>query len=70
MTSSLESLRECCKNQKFFLIIFDGADTAALPILVCHECATKTVFQQFVISKFNITKQINIAEILNNFLGD
>lgn len=66
----LENLRECCKNPKSTLVIFDGADTAHLPILVCKECEQQPLFQRFVISKFNITKHTDIDQILNTFSRD
>ncbi|MDH5462758.1 MAG: hypothetical protein OEY17_07960 [Nitrosopumilus sp.] len=66
----LENLRECCHNPKSNLIIFDGADTADLPILVCKKCEGKPIFQKFVVSKFKIIKQTNIEQILINFSRD
>jgi len=56
MTSTLESLRECCNAPKSFIIIFDGADTPDLPILVCKTCSGKPLFQKFVKSKQNLSQ--------------
>lgn len=69
-SSFLENLRECCPNPKSNLIIFDGADTADLPILVCEECKQQLIFQRFILSKFTITNQTDIDKILTSFSRD
>lgn len=51
-TKDIESVRECCTNPKSFLIIYDGADTADLPVRVCDYCLeNKPFFQKFIKSK-------------------
>ena len=65
----LDSVRECCTNQKSFLIIYNGAVTADLPILVCTECVNNSIFQQFVVIKFEINKKTDIDQILKNYLS-
>jgi len=64
---SLEKIRQCCKNSKIFFILFDGAGTADLPILVCKVCSEKPLFQKFVKSKISINSNLDIKEILNSF---
>lgn len=52
MSKELESLRECCTNPKSFLIIYEGGDTADLPVLVCNYCLeNKSFFQKSIKSK-------------------
>ena len=54
---NLESVRECCTNPKSFLIIYDGADTGDLPVLVCSSCLeNKITFQKFIKSKKPLPK--------------
>jgi hypothetical protein len=67
MITTLEKTRHCCKNPKFFLILFDGAGTADLPILVCEVCSQKPLFQKFVKIKVSINSNLDIKEILNSF---
>ncbi len=56
-TKDLESLRECCTNLKSFLIIYDGAGTADLPVLVCSYCLeNKPFFQKSIKSKEPVPK--------------
>ena len=63
----LEKTKECCNNPKTHLIFYDGADTADLPILVCRKCMSYPIFQKFIVSKFQITKNTNIRQILKNY---
>ena len=65
MAVNLETLRICCKNKKSFLIIYDGAETADLPVLVCNDCFNNTTFQKFIKTKYNITKATDLQSILN-----
>ena len=64
MATTLEKTRQCCKNPKFFLILFDGAGTADLPILVCKDCSQKNLFQKFIKKRMTITKATDISTIL------
>lgn len=51
-TKDLESVRECCTNLKSFLIIYEGGDTADLPVLICDYCLeNKPFFQKSIKSK-------------------
>ena len=51
-TSNLEQLRECCKNEKLYFIVYDGSVTPDLPVLVCKSCFENfPVFQQHIKSK-------------------
>lgn len=55
-TKDLE-VRECCSNPKSFLIIYDGADTGDLSVLVCDYCLeNKIIFQKFIKSKEPVSK--------------
>ena len=67
MMPSLEKTRHCCKNRKIFLILFDGAGTADLPILVCKDCSQKPLFQKFVKIKVSINSNLDLEGILNSF---
>ncbi len=67
MEATLERTRHCCKNPKFFVILFDGAGTADLPILVCKPCSQKPLFQKFVKIRVSINSNLNLEEILNSF---
>ncbi len=52
MSKDLESIRECCANSKSFLIVYDGAGTGDLSVLVCGYCLeNKVIFQKFIKSK-------------------
>lgn len=57
---TLEKLRECCKNKKSYLIIYDGAGTADLPVLVCNTCFQNTLFQKFVKTKMPVTEDTDL----------
>ena len=61
---TLEKLRECCKNKKSYLIIYDGSVTADLPVLVCNTCFQNNLFQKFVKTKLTITEDTDIESIL------
>lgn len=67
MMPILEKTRHCCKNPKFFLILFDGAGTTDLPILVCKSCSQKPLFQKFVKIRISINSNLDFKEILNSF---
>jgi hypothetical protein len=58
-TSRLESLRECCSNEKSFLIIYDGGSKPDTPVLVCKSC-----FDNFEIFHIFIKKQYDIKDIV------
>ena len=47
----LEDLRECCENTKSNIIIYDGAGTGDLPILVCDVCFNELSFQKFIVAR-------------------
>jgi|APSaa5957512535_1039671.scaffolds.fasta_scaffold23736_2 hypothetical protein len=63
----LEKLRECCNNPKSHIIIYDGANTSDLPVLVCDECDNNPIFQKYVISRFQLTKKTDVSQILKNY---
>ncbi len=63
----LENIRECCNSPKTHLIFYDGADTADLPILICDDCIGNLIFQQFIVSRFILTKKTDIDQILKNY---
>lgn len=63
----LENLRECCKNTKSHIIIYDGAGTGDLPILVCDICFNELSFQKFIVVRYQLTKKTNIEQILKNY---
>jgi hypothetical protein len=65
--SSQDKTRQCCENPKFFLILFDGAVTSDLPVLVCQDCSKKPLFQKFVKTKISINHTSDVKEILNSF---
>lgn len=68
MTSlNLEKLRECCSNPKYFLIIYDGADTPYLPILVCDQCVGESAFQKFIVARYQLTEKTDVKKILEDF---
>jgi hypothetical protein len=67
MGATLEKIRYCCKNSKFFLIVFDGAGTADLPILVCEDCSQKPLFQKFTKQQIPINFDSDVNKILNSF---
>lgn len=57
MQLNLEGLRECCQNEKIYLVIYDGGPTSDLPILVCQSCfETRRVFQKFIKEKMILTE--------------
>jgi hypothetical protein len=64
----LEKLRECCNNSKSHIVIYDGAETGDLPILVCDICFKEMFFQKYIVAKYQLTKKISIEEILKNYL--
>jgi hypothetical protein len=64
----LEKLRECCDNPKSHIVIYDGADTGDLPLLVCDDCLNKPTFQKFILAKYPFTKKTIVQEILENYL--
>jgi len=64
----LENLRECCDNPKSYLIIYDGADTADLPILVCDKCFSELSFQKYVVVRYQLTQKTSIDDFLKNYL--
>lgn len=64
----LESIRECCNNTKSHIIIYDGAGTGDLPVLVCDICFNELSFQKFIIARYQLTNKTDIAEILKNHL--
>ena len=66
--SILENLRECCDNTKSHIIIYDGAETGDLPILVCDVCFNDLSFQKYIVSKFQLTPKTSVEEILKNYL--
>jgi len=66
MGTTLEKTRQCCKNPKFFLILFNGAGTADLPILVCKDCSQKPLFQKFTKLRISINPDSDINVILNS----
>jgi len=67
MGTSLEKTRQCCKNPSIFLILFDGADTADLPIRVCESCSKKHLFHKFVKTRISINHNSDVDAILNSF---
>ncbi len=55
--TELDELRECCTNEKMYLIIYDGAITPDLPILVCKACfENNPIFQRFIKQKTLLQK--------------
>ncbi|MCV0431675.1 hypothetical protein [Nitrosopumilus sp.] len=64
----LESLRECCNNTKSYIVIYDGAGTGDLPLLVCEGCLNKPSFQKFILAKFKFTQKNTVEDILRNYL--
>jgi len=67
MGTSLEKTRQCCKNPSIFLILFDGAGTSDLPILVCKSCSQKPLFQKFVKTRISINHDSDNDAILKSF---
>ena len=65
-TSKTSILRECCDNTKSYLIIYDGADTGDLTVLVCGNCIVKTIFQKFIKIKKEIQNISDVTSILEN----
>lgn len=58
-TSNLEQLRECCKNEKMYLVIYDGGTAPDLPILVCKNCfENDPAFQQFIKKKTLLSETV------------
>ncbi len=64
----LEKLRECCKNKKSYLVIYDGAVTADLPVLVCNDCFQNSLFQKFVKTKMELTETDDIKTFLKKLV--
>jgi len=63
---ALEKLRECCKNMKSYLIIYDGAGTPDLPVLVCNTCFQNNLFQKFVKTKMPVTEYTDLKSLSEN----
>ena len=60
---NLEPLRVCCKNDKEYLIVYDGGPTLDLAVLVCKSCFENfPTFQKFVRSKQSV-KDISEKEL-------
>ncbi|GKS67852.1 hypothetical protein YTPLAS73_13990 [Nitrosarchaeum sp.] len=64
----LEDLRECCENTKSHIVIYNGAGTGDLPVLVCDVCFDESSFQKFIVARYQLTKKTNIEQILKNHL--
>lgn len=64
----LENLRECCGNTKSHIIIYDGAETGDLPVLVCDVCFNESSFQKYIVARYQFTRKTSIKEILKNYL--
>ena len=67
-SSILENLRECCDNAKSHIVIYDGAETGDLPVLVCDVCFNESSFQKYIIARYQFTRKTSVEEILKNYL--
>lgn len=64
MSTNLHLLRKCCNSPKSYLIIYDGADTPDLPVLVCIDCYQDNTFQKFIKKIVEITDSTDAKTIL------